>query len=81
MKEKRVIENMNKKIFHDFIKNKENRDNKLGPLKVEGEYIRNNKEICNTMTKQYNTQYSNTTNKQKTNMEILTTHKKTTSQI
>ena len=38
MKEKRVIENMNKKtkIFHDFIKNKENRNNKLGPLKVEG---------------------------------------------
>merc|ERR1711874_816809 len=42
-KEKLVIENMNKKpkIFHDFIKNKENRENKLGPLKVEGEYIRN----------------------------------------
>merc|ERR1712215_32313 len=38
IKEKRVIENMNKKtkIFHDFIKNKENRDNKLGPLKIEG---------------------------------------------
>ena len=30
-----VIENMNKKpkLFHDFIKNKENRENKLGPLK------------------------------------------------
>merc|ERR1711913_179999 len=50
-KEKIVIENMNKKpkIFHDFIKNKENRENKLGPLKVEGEYIRN-KEICDAMT-------------------------------
>merc|ERR1712168_563266 len=36
IKEKRVIENMNKKpkIFHDFIKNKENRDNKPGPLKI-----------------------------------------------
>merc|ERR1712121_543984 len=55
-KEKMVIENMNKKtkIFHDFIKNKENRENKLGPLKVEGQYIRNNKEICITMTEQYN---------------------------
>merc|ERR1712121_453902 len=33
-KEKMVIETMNKKtkIFHDFIKNKENRENKLGPL-------------------------------------------------
>merc|ERR1712236_85382 len=72
-KEKRVIENMNKKpkIFHDFIKNKENRDNKLGPLKIEGEYIRNNKEICNTMTKTYNAQYSNNTNKEKTNDEIF----------
>ena len=30
-----VIENMNKKtkIFHDFIRNKEKRENKLGPLK------------------------------------------------
>merc|ERR1712215_495941 len=73
MKEKRVIENMNKKtkIFHDIIKNKENRDNKLGPLKVEGEYIKNNREICNTMTKQCNAQYSNTTNKEKTNDEIF----------
>ena len=64
---------MNKKpkIFHDFIKNKENRDNKLGPLKIEGEYIRNNKEICNTMTKTYNAQYSNNTNKEKTNDEIF----------
>merc|ERR1712002_1261685 len=73
IKEKRVIENMNKKpkIFHDFIKNKENRDSKLGPLKIEGEYIRNNKEICNTMTKTYNAQYSNNTNKEKTNDEIF----------
>merc|ERR1712002_1162261 len=73
IKEKRVIENMNKKpkIFHDFIKNKENRDNKLGPLKVAGEYIRNNKEICNTMTKTYNAQYSHNTNKEKTNDEIF----------
>ena len=64
---------MNKKpkIFHDFIKNKENRENKLGLLKVEGQYIRNNKEICNTMTKTYNAQYSNNTNKEKTNDEIF----------
>ena len=44
---------MNKrpKIFHDFIKNKGNRENKLGPLKIEEEYITDNKEICDTMTK------------------------------
>merc|ERR1712121_494802 len=68
-KEKMVIENMNKKprIFHDFIKNKENRENKLGPLKVEGQYIRNNKEICNTMTKQYNAQYCSNIIKHKIN--------------
>ena len=47
------------KILHDFIKNKENRESKLGVLKIEGQYIRNNKEICNKMTKQYNTQYNN----------------------
>merc|ERR1712033_127752 len=68
-KEKMVIKNMNKKtkIFHDFIKNKENRETKLGPPKVEGQYIRNNKEICNTMKKQYNAQYSNNINKHKIN--------------
>ena len=72
-KEKLVIENMNKKpkIFHDFIKNKENRENKLGPLKVEGEYIRNNKEICDAMTKQYNTQYSDGRGKEKISDKIF----------
>merc|ERR1712002_1360009 len=72
-KEKMVIENMNKKpkFFHDFIKNKENRENKLGPFKVEGQYIRSNKEICNTMTKQYNAQYSNNNNKHKMNDKLF----------
>ena len=72
-KEKLIIENMNKKpkIFHDFIKNKENRENKLGPLKVDGEYIRNNKEICDAMTKQYNTQYSDGKNNEKISDKIF----------
>merc|ERR1712236_28135 len=72
-KEKMVIENMNKKTknFHDFIKNKENRENKLGPFKVEGQYIRSNKEMCNTMTKQYNAQYSNNINKHKMNDKLF----------
>ena len=40
-----VIENMNKKtkktrIFHDFLENKENWENKVGPVKKKGEYIR-----------------------------------------
>ena len=70
-----VIENMNKKqkLFHDFIKNKENRENKIGPLKV-GQY----KEICNTMTKQYNAQYSNNIDKNKLIINCLTTYKKIT---
>ncbi|CAL4061309.1 unnamed protein product, partial [Meganyctiphanes norvegica] len=40
-REKRVIDNMNKnpKMFHDFIKNKEKRDNKIGPFKIDGEYV------------------------------------------
>ena len=57
--------------LYDFIKNKENRENKLGPLKVEGEYIRNNKEICDAMTKQYNTQYSDGKNKEKISDKIF----------
>merc|ERR1712215_433429 len=44
---------------------------KLGPFKVEGQYIRNNKEMCNTKTKQYNAQYSNNINKHKMNDKLF----------
>ncbi|CAL4122514.1 unnamed protein product [Meganyctiphanes norvegica] len=54
--------NKNPKMFHDFIKNKEKRDNKIGPFKIDGKYVNDDKEICNTMMKQYNTQFSNNEN-------------------
>ena len=51
---------MNKKpkMFYDYIKNKEKRDNKIGPFKIEGKYVIENKEICDTLLKQYNAQFS-----------------------
>ena len=59
-REKRVIDNMNKnpKMFYDFIKNKEKRNNNIGPFKIEGEYVTDNKEICDTLMKQYDAQFS-----------------------
>ena len=59
-REKRVIDNMNKnpKMFYNFIKNKEKRNNNIGPFKIEGEYVTDNKEICDTLMKQYDAQFS-----------------------
>ena len=60
LREKRVIENMIKKpkLFYGFIKNKENRENKIGPFKMEGKYVTQDKDICNTLMEQYNSQFS-----------------------
>ena len=62
--EKKVIDNINQKpkLFFGLIKNKEKRNNKIGPFKNEGEYVTDNKEICNTMVKQYNAQFSKNNN-------------------
>merc|ERR1712106_621675 len=64
IREIRIIENMDKKpkMFYDYIKNKDKRDNKIGPFKIEGEYVIENNEICDTLTKQYNAQFSHNEN-------------------
>ena len=61
LREERVINNMNKKpkLFYSLMKNKDKRDNRIGPFKIEGEYVTENKDICDRMVQQYNSQYSN----------------------
>ena len=51
IKEERVIENINKKpkMFYKFIKNQENRDTSIGPFKINGKYIYDKKDICNSL--------------------------------
>ena len=64
LREKTIIDNMNEKpkLFYGFIKNKEKRENKIGPFKIENEYVTENKDICDTLVKQYNSQFSNNNN-------------------
>ena len=61
LREERVIDNMNKKskLFYSLMKNNNKRDNKIGPFKIEGEYITENKDICDKIVQQYNSQFSN----------------------
>ena len=60
LKEQRVIENIKTKpkMFFNYIKDQENRDTKIGPFKIQGEYIYNEKELCNCLVNQYNSQFS-----------------------
>ena len=59
-KEERVIQNIQTKpkMFYNFIRNQENRDTTIGPFKIQGEYIYNGKDICNSLVRQYNNQFS-----------------------
>ena len=63
--ERKVIDNIDNKpkLFYGYIKNKEKRENKIGPFKLDGDYVTENRDICETMVKQYNAQYSNNKNK------------------
>ena len=73
VKENKVIENMKKKpkVFFDYIKNQENRETKIGPFKIQDRYIYNANEICELLVKQYNSQFSNNTNKSGLNEDIF----------
>ena len=55
-KEKRVIENMkdNPKVLFDYINKQKDRDTKIGPFKINNEYIYDGKEICKILVDQYN---------------------------
>ena len=59
-KEQNVIKNMkeNPKQFYQYIKTQENRDNIIGPFKINGDYIEDEKEMCKWLVKQYNSQFS-----------------------
>ena len=74
--EKRVINNMkeNPKVLFDYINKHKEKDKKIGPLKIEGEYVYDTKELCKILVEQYNSHYSRSRNKEKiTNEEINNT--------
>ena len=48
----------NPKIFFDYIRKQKDRDTKIGPFKINNEYIYNSKEICKILVEQYNSQFS-----------------------
>ena len=56
LKEKKVLENMDKdpKIFYDYIKEQNKRDNAVGPFKKNKKYIYDAREICQALADQYN---------------------------
>ncbi len=45
-------------MFYKFIKNQENCDTLIGPFKINGKYIYDRKDICNSLVEQYNNQFS-----------------------
>ena len=71
--EKRVINNMkdNPKVLFDYIKKKKDKDNKIGPFKIGGEYIDDTKELCRILVEQYNSQYSRSMNTEKISNEEI----------
>merc|ERR1739840_64575 len=72
LKERRVIQNMKEKpkMFFNYIKNQEKRDAKIGPFKIQKEYIYDEKEICNCMVKQYNSVFSSNGSEKKLDKNI-----------
>ena len=45
-------------MFYKFIKNQENRETLIGPFKINGKYIYDRKDMCNSLVEQYNNQFS-----------------------
>ena len=75
LKEKNVIENMKErpKIFFDHIRKQKIKNTRIGPFKIDGEYIYDNKEICELLVEQYNKQFSRGNGAKATNEEIRDT--------
>ena len=73
LKEIRVIQNMKEKpkMFFNYIKNQENRDVKIGPFKIQKEYIYDEKEICKCLVNQYNSQFSSNGTEKKLDNNIF----------
>ena len=49
-----VIKNIkeNPKMFYDYIRNQRYKDSKIGPFKIENEYVYDTKEICKILIEQ-----------------------------
>ena len=73
IKENAVIENMKKnpKVLFDYINKQKDRDTKIGPFKIQNEYIYDLKEICKLLVDQYNSQFSINNDMPKINEEIF----------
>ena len=73
IKENAVIENMKKnpKVLFDYINKQKDRDTKIGPFKIQNEYIYDLKEICKLLVDQYNSQFSINNDRPKINEEIF----------
>ena len=58
--EMKIIENIksNPKLLFKHVKKSKNNENRVGPFKNGNEYIYEAKTICNTLTEQYNSQFS-----------------------
>ena len=71
--EERVIKNIkeNPKIFYDYIRNQRYKDSKIGPFKIENEYVYDTKEICRILIEQYNSQFSKRSKPNKNTEEEL----------
>ena len=68
-----MIENMKKnpKVIFDYINKQKDRDTKIGPFKIQNEYIYDLKEICKLLVDQYNSQFSINNDMLKINEEIF----------
>ena len=58
-------------MFFNYIKNQENRDAKIGPFKIQKEYIYDEKEICNCLVKQYNSVFRSNGSEKKLDNNIF----------
>ena len=68
--EKKAIDCMeqNPRMFYAFINKQKNRKNEIGPFKDGNEYIYDGKEICNSLKKEYTSQYSEKTPRENENI-------------
>ena len=73
LKENRMLEGIGKntKVLHDYIKNENRRDNKIGPFKIQSKYIFDSKEICKILVEQYNSEFSARTENRELDKEMM----------
>ena len=69
--EKKAIDCMkeNPKMFYAYINKQKNRKNEIGPFKINNEYIYEGHEICNSLKKEYLSQFTKKSKKE--NIELF----------